>query len=470
MKCSLAFDMGATSIRGILGYVENGKLVTEEILRFSHDRVKIDERSRWDWEKIINNISETIFKYKDKIESVGIDTWGVDFGILDIHGNLIENPISYRDPKNVIGYETAQKKMSLENIFMATGNQIMPINTLFQILALKSQNEKSYEKIDKILMIPDLVNFILCGKKYSEATISSTSQLFNLEKNEFSNEILEKFNIPSNFFAPVIEQGDILGTLKESKIEKLRELNIPVISVASHDTASAALLTKAFTDSESLFLSCGTWSLIGCVTEKPIITKEAFKNSLTNETGYGNSNMFFTNITGLYLLEKLKLQLEEKEQREISFEEINNYIKSNEKKIPYIDVGLPVFQGDEFDVMYEINKIIDKNLENPFDYFTLIYKSLAKKYNKVIKDIKNITKRSFKRIHVIGGGAKSELLCQMIADYTELEIIAGPFEATAYGNILIQQRALGKIKSIEEGFELISKSAKVYNYKPKNKF
>ena len=463
MKCSLAFDMGATSIRGILGYVENGKLVTEEILRFSHDRVKIDERSRWDWEKIINNISETIFKYKDKIESVGIDTWGVDFGILDIHGNLIENPISYRDPKNVIGYETAQKKMSLENIFMATGNQIMPINTLFQILALKSQNEKSYEKIDKILMIPDLVNFILCGKKYSEATISSTSQLFNLEKNEFSNEILEKFNIPSNFFAPVIEQGDILGTLKESKIEKLRELNIPVISVASHDTASAALLTKAFTDSESLFLSCGTWSLIGCVTEKPIITKEAFKNSLTNETGYGNSNMFFTNITGLYLLEKLKLQLEEKEQREISFEEINNYIKSNEKKIPYIDVGLPVFQGDEFDVMYEINKIIDKNLENPFDYFTLIYKSLAKKYNEVIKDIKNITKRSFKRIHVIGGGAKSELLCQMIADYTELEIIAGPFEATAYGNILIQQRALGKIKSIEEGFELISKSAKVFN-------
>lgn len=351
MKCSLAFDMGATSIRGILGYVENGKLVTEEILRFSHDRVKIDERSRWDWEKIINNISETIFKYKDKIESVGIDTWGVDFGILDIHGNLIENPISYRDPKNVIGYETAQKKMSLENIFMATGNQIMSINTLFQILALKSQNEKSYEKIDKILMIPDLVNFILCGKKYSEATISSTSQLFNLEKNEFSNEILEKFNIPSNFFAPVIEQGDILGTLKESKIEKLRELNIPVISVASHDTASAALLTKAFTDSESLFLSCGTWSLIGCVTEKPIITKEAFKNSLTNETGYGNSNMFFTNITGLYLLEKLKLQLEEKEQREISFEEINNYIKSNEKKIPYIDVGLPVFQGDEFDVI-----------------------------------------------------------------------------------------------------------------------
>lgn len=470
MKCSLAFDMGATSIRGILGYVENGKLVTEEILRFSHDRVKIDERSRWDWEKIINNISETIFKYKDKIESVGIDTWGVDFGILDIHGNLIENPISYRDPKNVIGYETAQKKMSLENIFMATGNQIMSINTLFQILALKSQNEKSYEKIDKILMIPDLVNFILCGKKYSEATISSTSQLFNLEKNEFSNEILEKFNIPSNFFAPVIEQGDILGTLKESKIEKLRELNIPVISVASHDTASAALLTKAFTDSESLFLSCGTWSLIGCVTEKPIITKEAFKNSLTNETGYGNSNMFFTNITGLYLLEKLKLQLEEKEQREISFEEINNYIKSNEKKIPYIDVGLPVFQGDEFDVMYEINKIIDKNLENPFDYFTLIYKSLAKKYNEVIKDIKNITKRSFKRIHVIGGGAKSELLCQMIADYTELEIIAGPFEATAYGNILIQQIALGKIKSIEEGFELISESAKVYNYKPKNKF
>lgn len=468
MKKSLAFDMGATSIRGILGYIENGKLKTEEILRFSHERIKENGRSRWDWEKIIGNIVNTIIKYKDEIGSIGVDTWGVDFGILDSDGTLIENPISYRDSKNILGYEDAKKITSLKEIFMNTGNQVMSINTLFQLLSLKEVDIENYNKIDKVLMMPDLINYFLTGEKYAEATIASTTQLFNLSERKISNKILEKFEINKNMFPEIIDPGKIIGNLKNSRIEELKELDIPVISVASHDTASAVLLTQAYTDSKCMFLSCGTWSLIGCITKEPVINEETYKNSLTNETGYNKSNMFFTNITGLYLVEKLKEQLEIKYKRKICFEEITEYVKSNLDLDKYIDVALPVFQQDEFNIILEIDKITKEHQKNDFDYFVIIYKSLTKKYAETIVYIKNITKREFNKIHIIGGGAKSVVLCQMIADRTGLELVVGPFEATAYGNILIQKITQKEILSLEEGFNIIKNTVQLYNYKPKN--
>ena len=462
MKYSLAFDLGATSIRGILGYVEDGKLKTEEVLRFSHERIKENGRSRWDWNKIIKNIENTILKYGDSLSSIGVDTWGVDFGILDKDGELLENPVSYRDGYNVVGFEKAQENLSLKDIFMKTGNQIMSINTLFQILALKEEN-RNYKDIKTVLMMPDLINYFLTGKSYAEMTIASTTQLFELENKKYSNDILESYGIDKSIFPEVIEPGKVIGSTKNSKLESLRKFDIPVISTASHDTASAVLLTKAYTDNETLFLSCGTWSLIGCLSEKPIITEEAFKDSLTNETGYNCSNMFFKNITGLYILEKLKEQLEKKLGTEISFDEITNYVKScNVEKL--IDVENEVFQQDDFNVIEEIDKIIDTPLDNDFDYFKVVYLSLVEKYKKTIEQISKIMDKSFKKLHIIGGGAKSKLLCQMIANATKLNIVAGPFEATAYGNILIQKIALNEIKSLEEGFNIIEKSSEVYKY------
>lgn len=462
MKYSLAFDLGATSIRGILGYIENGVLKTEEILRFSHERIKENGRSRWDWNKIISNIEETILKYGNSLSSIGIDTWGVDFGILNKEGNLLENPVSYRDGYNVIGFNKAQENLSLKEIFMKTGNQIMPINTLFQLLALKEEN-KNYKNISTVLMMPDLINYFLTGEKYSEITIASTTQLFDLENKRYSKEILESYEIDESIFPKIIEPGKIVGSTKNSKLESLRKFDIPVISTASHDTASAVLLTKAYTDSETLFLSCGTWSLIGCLSEKTIITEKAFKDSLTNETGYNCSNMFFKNITGLYVVEKLKEQLEKKLKVEIGFDEITNYV-SNCNVDKTIDIENEIFQQDEFDVIAEIDKLIGNPLDNDFDYFKVVYLSLVEKYKKTIKQLEEITNKKFKNLHIIGGGAKSKLLCQMIADITKLNIIAGPFEATAYGNLLIQKITLNEVKSLEEGFNIIEKSSEVYKY------
>ncbi|WP_300361683.1 FGGY family carbohydrate kinase [Fusobacterium sp.] len=463
MKYSLAFDLGATSVRGILGHIEDGILKTEEVLRFSHDRIKGDGRSRWDWEKIIGNIEETILKYGENIESIGIDTWGVDFGIIDKEGNLLENPVSYRDIYNGEGFKEAQKTMSLKDIFMETGNQIMSINTLFQLLYLKKEN-KNYNKISKLLMLPDLINYYLTGKTFTEMTIASTTQIFDLNKKEFNKNLLEKYKINEDIFPEVIEPGRVVGSTKNSKLESLRKFDIPVISTASHDTASAVLLTKAYTDRDTLFLSCGTWSLIGCLSDNPIISEEVYENSLTNETGYNLSNMFFKNITGLYILEKLKTQLEKKLGLEISFEEISDYVTKCEVT-DIVDVDNEVFQQDEFDAITEIDNLIGRPLDNDFDYFKVIYESLVEKYLQTIEKVKLFVKKDFKRIHMIGGGAKSKLLCQLIADKTGLNIIAGPFEATAYGNLIIQKMNLGEIKNLEESFKIIEKTSEVFNYK-----
>lgn len=462
MKYSLAFDLGATSIRGILGYIEDGRLKTEEILRFSHERIKENGRSRWDWKKIITEIEDTILKYGDSLTSIGVDTWGVDFGILDKAGNLLENPVSYRDGFNIVGFQKAQDTLSLKDIFMKTGNQIMSINTLFQLLALKEEN-RNYKEISTLLMMPDLINYFLTGNSYAEMTIASTTQLFDLENRRYSSDILENYGIDKSIFPKIIEPGKVVGSTKNSKLESLRKFDIPVISTASHDTASAVLLTKAYTDNETLFLSCGTWSLIGCLSEKPIITEEAFKDSLTNETGYNCSNMFFKNITGLYILEKLKEQLEKKLGIEISFDKITSYVSSCDIK-QIVDVENEVFQQDEFNVIEEIDKLIDTPLDNDFDYFKVVYLSLVEKYKETIEKISKIMNKRFKNLHIIGGGAKSKLLCQMIANATKLDIVAGPFEATAYGNILIQKIALKEIHSLEEGFNIVEKSLEVYKY------
>lgn len=465
MKYSLALDLGATSIRGILGYIEDGKLKIEEILRFSHERIKEDGRSRWDWNKIIKNIEETILKYGNNLASIGVDTWGVDFGILDNNGELLEKPVSYRDEYNITGFKAAQQNLSLHDIFMHTGNQIMPINTLFQLLALKEEN-RNYKNISTVLMMPDLINYYLTGNKFSEITIASTTQLFELENNKFSEKILDTYSINKNIFPEIITPGKIIGSTKNSKLKSIRKFDIPIISTASHDTASAVLLTKAYTDNDTLFLSCGTWSLIGCLSDKPIITDQAFKNSLTNETGYNSSNMFFKNITGLYIFEKLKAQLEKKYKRDISFEEITEHVKNCNIEDTF-DVEKDIFQVDEFDVIKEINKIIKKELTNDFDYFKIVYKSLVKKYKETVKQISEILKKDFKCLHIIGGGAKSTFLCKMIADNLAIDVIAGPFEATAYGNLLVQKIALNEIKTLNEGFDLITKTTEITEFKVK---
>ncbi len=464
MNKVLAFDMGATSIRGIVGYIEGEKLITEEVMRMSHSIKNKNGRLYWDFDTILNKIADTIIENKD-VSCIGIDTWGVDFGVLDKNGELIDTPFSYRDEKYSIGREAAKEKMSELEIFKNSGNQIMTINTVFQLLTLKKLNPDIYEKADKMLMMPDLIFYMLTGKKIGEETIWSTTGLYNMGQRKVSDTIFEKLELKKSLVPEIVKATETVGSTRDSKIEALRSLDIDVIPVCTHDTASALLMTDSFLDEDSMFLSCGTWSLIGSAVDKCIINDKAYENNLTNELGFNSKPMFFKNITGLYLLEKYKSQLEKKLDRKISFDEISDYVKCLDKNLPLIDMDAEVFAKESIDVKTEIDKFIENNgdkiPQDDFDYFAIIYESMVDKYIEVKSDIEKILNKSFKKIHIIGGGAKSSVLTSMIADKMGVEVKAGPYESSALGNILLSLLHLKEVKDLKSGIELILGSCEI---------
>ena len=464
MNKVLAFDMGATSIRGIVGYIEGGKLITEEVMRMSHSIKNKNGRLYWDFDTILNKIADTIIENKD-VSCIGIDTWGVDFGVLDKNGELIDTPFSYRDEKYSIGREAAKEKMSELEIFKNSGNQIMTINTVFQLLTLKKLNPDIYEKADKMLMMPDLIFYMLTGKKIGEETIWSTTGLYDMGQRKVSDTIFEKLELKKSLVPEIVKATEAVGSTRDSKIEALRSLNIDVIPVCTHDTASALLMTDSFLDEDSMFLSCGTWSLIGSAVDKCIINDKAYENNLTNELGFNSKPMFFKNITGLYLLEKYKSQLEKKLDRKIPFDEISDYVKCLDKNLPLIDMDAEVFARESIDVKTEIDKFIENNgdkiPQDDFDYFAIIYESMVDKYIEVKSDIEKILNKSFKKIHIIGGGAKSSVLTSMISDKMGVEVKAGPYESSALGNILLSLLHLKEVKDLKNGIELILGSCEI---------
>lgn len=464
MSKVLAFDMGATSIRGIVGYIEGEKLITEEVMRMSHSIKNKNGRLYWDFDTILNKIADTIIENKD-VSCIGIDTWGVDFGALDRNGELIDTPFSYRDEKYSIGREAAKEKMSELEIFKNSGNQIMTINTVFQLLTLKKLNPGIYEKADKMLMMPDLIFYMLTGKKIGEETIWSTTGLYDMGQRKVSDTIFEKLELKKSLVPEIVKATEAVGSTRDSKIEALRSLNIDVIPVCTHDTASALLMTDSFLDEDSMFLSCGTWSLIGSAVDKCIINDKAYKNNLTNELGFDSKPMFFKNITGLYLLEKYKSQLEKKLDRKISFDEISDYVKCLDKNLPLIDMDAEVFAKESIDVKTEIDKFIENNgdkiPQDDFDYFAIIYESMVDKYIEVKSDIEKILNKSFKKIHIIGGGAKSSVLTSMIARKMGVEVKAGPYESSALGNILLSLLHLKEVSDLKTGIELILGSCEI---------
>ncbi len=469
MNKVLAIDMGATSIRGILGFVKDNQLHIEEVMRMSHELVVEDGRRHWQWQKMIDKIVETINAQSD-ITSVACDTWGVDFGILDKNGDLLENPVSYRDSLHNDGFRQVQEKMDLFDLFRMTGNQIMSINSLFQYMALKLHDPEKYEKIETILMTPDLINYLLTGEKFNEMTIASTSQMFDLSKREWRTDLLKKLGLKADVFAPIIENGKCVGSTAGSRIAELRSKNLKVYSIATHDTAAAVSVTRAFFDDRCLFLSSGTWSLIGALSEKPILSREAFASDLTNETGYQGQNMFFKNITGLYLFEKIRDELALRDGRRLSHQEADGMTVEARPFSYFIDISQ--YDLDNITVLDTIRAYLQKTgqsqPQSTGELLRGLYESMILGYMKTVADIERILGKKFERIQIIGGGSKIDFLNQMIADALNKEVIAGPGEASAIGNIVGQLLASGEWESLEEAYNTVAESFQYKHYLPEN--
>ena len=358
----------------------------------SHEIVYKQGRMRWQWEKLLNKVVETILQTGEEISSVGIDTWGVDVGLIGRDGCMVADPVAYRDPDNVKGYKLAVERMGAEDIFLKTGNQVMPINTLFQLVALKELYGEEWEKAETILLMPDLFNYMLTGNRTAEETILSTTQLFDLKEKTFSREILQRFGIKEGMFPPVVKAGTVVGNTAGGRIEALKGLDVDVIAVCGHDTASAVLLTDAFRNSDCLFLSCGTWSLLGGLTDQAVLDVKAFEKSLTNELGYDSRNMLFKNITGLYLLEKFRRQMGERLGAVPDFDEITDYVRRDRSASVIIDIEEPDFGEEDTDAKEAIDAYLRRTGQplpkEDMWYFKVIYESLVQKYAETVEAIR----------------------------------------------------------------------------------
>jgi rhamnulokinase len=472
-KRVLAFDFGASSGRAMLGIYDGSTIKIEEIHRFSNDPVIVNGTMYWDILRLLHEIKQGLIKAKHcgGFDSIGIDTWGVDFGIIDEHGDLVENPVHYRDSRTNGMLEASFEKFPKDEFYNITGNQFMEINTAFQLLSLVEKRPYILERADKILLIPDLLNYLLTGIKATEYSIASTTQLLDARKGTWSDKIIETLNIPRKLFTEIIPPGTKLGQISNELCKELEIEKFDVIAVAGHDTQSA-LVSVPNEEDDFIFISCGTWSLFGTELEKPLINEKSSKYNITNEGGYLGKASFLKNIIGLWLIQESRRQWI-KEGKEFGFGELEKMASSAEPFKCFIDPDAPEFitAGNIPERIREFCRRTGQKVPaTEGEIIRCIDESLALKYRYELKKIKDCTGKIYENIYMIGGGIQSKLLCQMTASACNCKVTAGPIEATVFGNIVLQLISSGAIDGIEEAKEIIAKSPDIIHYIPDNKY
>lgn len=467
IKKVLAFDFGASSGRAILGTYDGSKIYIKEVHRFSNDPVMVGKTMYWDVLRLFFEIKQSLIKSKQfgELDSIGIDTWGVDFALLDEHGQLIENPIHYRDKRTHNMIERSFEKISKEEFYSITGNQFMDINTVFQLLSLKENRPYILDRADTMLLMPDFFNYILTGIKISENSIASTTQIYDVKNKSWSINIINSLGLPKNIFTKIVPSGTIVGKLSDDICEELKINKIDVTAVAGHDTQSA-LVSVPSSEEEFVFLSCGTWSLLGSEINEPIINEKSSNYNITNEVGYENKVSFLKNIIGLWLIQESKRQWE-REGKNYSFSQLEKMAKEAKPFSCFIDPDDPIFVSAG-DIPNRIREYcIKTNQEipkNEGEIVRCINESLAMKYRYCLEEIKDCTQKDYKTLYMVGGGIQSELLCQMTANACNIKVSAGPVEATVFGNIAVQLISRNEIKNLEEARKIIKNSQDIKYY------
>lgn len=468
----LALDLGAGSGRAIVGTIEDDRIHLDEVHRFNNLPIKLGDALYWNFLSLFQNIKQSIHLSVKKgydLQGVAVDTWGVDFGLLDKSGKLISNPVCYRDTRTHGMVEKAMKKIAKEDLYAITGIQQMEINTIFQLLSMENEKDKTFIVADKLLFIPDLINYFLTGNICNEYTIASTSQLLNAKTRRWEKDIFDKLNLPSHLVDQLTYPCSVVGNLKDDIAEETNAKKVTVFAVGSHDTASA-IAAIPFDGEEWAFLSSGTWSLLGIQTDNPILTHEAMESDFTNEGGVDNKILFMRNITGLWLLQRLIAEWD-KSNEECSY----TYLLSEcEKSKPFgslIDSDDPSFT--QLTSMREAIQTYCRKTNQTVpqtkgELVRCVFESLAMKYYFVMKRLKECSGRNIKYLSVVGGGSQNYLFNQLISNALNIEVITGLTEATAVGNIIQQAVADKRIANLEAGHLLVKNSFNFKTYHPEN--
>ncbi len=451
----LAIDIGASSGRHILGSFDNGKLNLEEVYRFKNGAVKKDGKFVWEVENLFSSIVEGLKKCKEigKIPvSLGIDTWGVDYALLDENDNLIDEIFSYRDERTLAVMDEVHSIISEKELYQKTGTQKQSYNTIYQLYCDKKSGKLA--KAKTLLFTPDYLHFLLTGVKKSEYTIASTSGLINANNRDWDYELIEKLGYDKNIFAPLCQPGVKVGELKEEIVKEIG-FNVTVCLPASHDTASAVMAVPQ--TGQPLYISSGTWSLMGIETDTPSCVEEANELSFTNEGGYNKSIRLLKNIMGLWMIQCVKKEFND----EYSFFDLADEARKAEGFESVVEVNDQSFFAPESMVEAIKNyckKTGQKVPETVGEISLCIYRSLATSYLETVKKLEKLSGKTFDKIHIVGGGCQNSMLNELTAKITKREVIAGPVEATATGNIIAQMLAYGVISDLNEGKAIIKNS------------
>jgi len=470
----LAFDYGASSGRAILGTFDGKRIELTEIHRFLNEPVEINGTLYWDSLRLFHELKQGLLKAQqqghDDITSIGIDTWGVDFGLIDKNGDLIGSPVHYRDGRTNGIMDESFETMSRQDQYKLCGLQFMQFNTLYQLLAIKKRSPHLLEMADKAIFMPDLFNYFLTGKQVCESTIASTSQLCDPKDHDFSSEIFNAFGIKSDLFPEMVSPGTITGKIKSSiKGELGLKYDPVVISVAQHDTASAVMAVPA-TSERFAYISSGTWSLLGSETPIPYTNDIAREYNFTNEGGYANTTRLLKNIMGLWIIQECKRQWDRKGEV-YSFGELASMAEKADPLKCFIDPDDPLFMPPNGMVerIQQYCKNTDQYVPTTHgEVSRCIYESLAMKYRMSLEGLEQILGYKLPVLHVVGGGCQNKALCQYTANAIGRPVIAGPVEATAIGNITCQLIAMGEIKDLWQAREIISNSFESIVYTPQN--
>ncbi len=466
----LAFDLGASSGRAMLAALEREHLSLTEVHRFDNIPVQVDGTLYWDYPRLIQEIRTGLQKARTMApyESIAIDTWGVDFGLLDDQGNLMENPVHYRDPRTETAVPWVFEHISKEELYQITGIQHMPINTVFQLASLKKDRPDVLNRAATMLPMPNMLAYSLTGIRQAEYTMASTSELLHAGECRWSKEILDKLNIPDKIFPPLVTPGTPCGMLSS---ELCKELDIPPVMVyntACHDTASAVAAVPA-PEGDFLFLSSGTWSLMGTETKKPVVNAESRESNFTNEGGVNGTTRFLKNIMGLWILQECRRYWAQKET--VSFGQLAKEAETAPAFACFIDPDDESFlpQGDMPErIKAYLTKTGQLIPETRGGLVRCVYESLALRYRETAQAISRLTSKTYPVLNAVGGGTQASLLMQMAANALNIPVLAGPVEATAMGNALTQFIALGAVENVAHGRRIVAASVSPERYEPKD--
>lgn len=467
----LALDLGAESGRAILGQFDGKQLSLMELHRFPNGPVRLPDGLHWDvlrlWSEIETGLGLAVQKQGTTLSGVGLDTWGVDFALLDRDGALIGNPYHYRDSRTDGMLEEAFRRVPREEIFAQTGIQFLQLNSLYQLLSMVVRQSPALGIAATFLTMPDLFNYWLSGRRVCEFSIATTTQCYNPRTGDWARPLLEKLGIPSRIFPEIVPPATVLGELLPEVADEVGARGLPVIAPACHDTGSAVAAIPAANE-DFVYVSSGTWSLMGAEVKEPIINEQSLAFGLTNEGGVGGTFRFLKNIMGLWLVQECR-RTWAREGKELSYDELTGLAAEATPLRSFVDPDATIFlkPGDMpariRDFCAQTGQPVP---QSKGEIIRCALESLALKYRWVLERVEEIMGRRLEPLHIVGGGTRNKLLNQLAADATGRQVIAGPVEATAAGNIIAQMMALGHIASLQEGREIIRASFEVTVYEP----